>query len=308
MTKKQKEQENLERSALKAYKMECRKNVTLQFFKEFAKNHVAWIQKLADAYKSSDAKRLGIFGLANNYSNDRDVEIALFACLLLSDNEHLLKQQETVYEILGSHPYSKIIKGRGFVEISTGENQNKRVPGTFVLYFEVAQLLSRLYDIIEEYGSVCNCVWSIMTENKFFDPYIALSNILMGMKINQRQYKLNLLLLILCTKDGIGMDLWNLPKESLLCPENKSIIEFLEIWLPDYHECGLTFDRAVNAFELKSQTDFYYAYCGFELLRKLKATEVAKYVHLYQTRWKGRDKRRLYEIKKLQPAISFEVE
>ncbi len=297
----------MERSAKSAMLTEVRRKTTLSFVSKFTRDHRAWLQTLADKYKSGNALDLDIFTLVTQYSKNEDKEVALLCSLLLSNNEHLLKQQETLYNILGKSPYQTMIRERGFVDLSIGSNQNRRIPGTFVLYWQISRLLSRIRDIQDEYGSIEDCITEILHSSNNYDPYYALTHILAGLNISQMQYKVNLLLMIMGTNNGIGLGLWSFPNYTILCPENKKVVEFLELWFPDYYECGLTFDKAVNALGLKNQTDFYYAYLGFETLKKVNAKEVKNYARRYKTLYENRSADRIYELKKIQPRIFFSL-
>ena len=303
--KEKKESEKLERAAVIAMRTEVRKKATLSFLNEFGKNNKQWLQCLADECKAQNAWGLTIFSLVDFYSDPKDKEVAMVCCLLLSENEHILKQHEAMYQILGKNPFETLIVNRGFTDLSSGESQNVRLPGTFKFNWHIAKLLSRYSEIIEEYGSVESCINELLDSHRFFSPYTALVNLF---PCQQPQYKLNLLLLIMAGRDGMGLGMWNFPDETLICPENKSLIEFVELWFPDFYRCGLTFDKAVNSIGLNSQLDLFYAYLGFKALKAVNYDEVLRYTRLYLKRYNDRNSDDLYKLKNLQPRIFFKTE
>lgn len=295
-----------EKKISQALKIELRKKNTLAFLNEFQRNHREWMQELADAYKNRGRFGIHLFSLADNYSDIEDIEVALFASLMLSDNEYLLQQQQEMRELLGKHPYQDFFLKRGFVELSLGANQNKIITKTFTCYHDIAKLFNLLYEWESEYGIIYNAFLEKLSE--FKSPYYAMICLLRLAKINQPQYKVNLLLLHLLTGQGLGYGIWRGKCDGLLCPENRDIIEFLELWFPDYSQCGLTFDRALRAIGLKEDTDFYYCYLGFKELQKVNSVEVRQYCHRYMSKYNNRNSNRLYELKAMQPRIFFDAD
>lgn len=297
-----------ERKISQALKIELRKKNTLAFLNEFQRNHRKWMQELADTYKNRGRFGIHLFSLADNYSEIEDIEVALFASLLLSDNDYLLQQQQEMQELLGRHPYQDFFLKRGFAELSRGDCQTKHIAKTFTCYYDIARLFDILYEWRGEYGSVKKAYLATKDECKNTNPFFAMGRILSLAKVNQRQYKVNLLLLHLLTSGGLGYGLWGNNPYGLLCPENRDIIQFLELWFPDYSQCGLTFDRALRAIGLREDIDFYYCYLGFKELQKVNGVEVRQYCHRYINKYNNRNSNRLYELKSMQPRIFFDAE
>jgi len=307
MTKK----DNIDRSATRAYYLEVKKKNTLEFIREFQKSHRVWMQDLADAYK--ERKRFGnhLFALADFYNSKEDKEVALLASLFLSENDSLLIQQQELYNILGASPYKNFLCNRRFTELARGDVQSKHLTNSMTSYYEICDLFQRIYEIIEEYGSVEDACYALLIKNKYFDPFLAMVKLLHTTGVHARQYKLNLLLMVLATNDGMGLGLWNFKDKNfahpdLYCPENRNLTDFLEVWFPDYIRCGLTFDKAVNAMGMREQTDFYYAYRGFEELKMVNPAEVVAYCRRYQKRYNERNSTRPYILKELEPKIFFD--
>ena len=305
---KKKEEKRIARNVSSAYATEIRQKNTLAFLDKFGEHNRLWIQQLADAFRARGKFGLHLFSLADHYDDLRDKEVAMFVSLLFANNDQLLIQQGTMLDVLGSHPYDTMIAKGGLSDLTIGEVQNERLPGTFTRNFHIAHLLSRVRELYDEYGGIENSIREVLKENKCFDPFMALSNLLMGIDNNQRQFKFNLLLMIMAETEGLGIGAGNFPEKPLYCPENKAVIEFLEIWFPEYHRCGLPFDKALNYFGLRRQTDFYYAYLGFDVLKKVNTDEVKKYVRMYQHRFDIRKVDRLYDLRNAVPRIFFEPE
>ncbi len=302
---------NIDKSATRAFYLEIKKKNALEFIKEFQINHRVWMQELADAYKKRKMFGIHLFGLADFYTDPADKEVALLASLFLSEGENLLIQQQDLYNILGHKPYTDFLCKRGFVELSRGNVQNKCITKSFSFYYKISDFFQKVYDIHQEFGSVEDAFYDTLRRNRYFNPFMALVNLLSLSNLHSSQYKVNLLLMLLTTNDGIGLGLWDFENKGilnkkLLCPENRAIIDFLEIWFPDYIQCGLTFDKAVDAMGLSQQTDFYYAYKGFEILKKSNTSEVVSYCRRYQKRYNTRNNTRPYILRKLQPKIFFD--
>lgn len=300
--------EKVDKSAEKALLLEIKRKNSITFIKEFQRDHRGWMQRLADAYKERGRFGIHLFSIADHYSDPEDKEVALFASLLLADNDSLLLQQQELYNILGDSPYKNFLLNRRFVELSRGDSQTKLIPKTWTQYHEISNLFSIIYDIVDEYGSMENYLHEFLRFNPFTDPFVALAHTLRFVKVSKRKYKLNLLLLIMAGKDGMGLGKWQFPGYRLLCPEGKEIIEFLELWFPDFWSSGLSFDKAVEAMGLQEPTDLYYAYRGFEALKAVNAVEVRQYCRRYSKHYNDRKTDRLYDLRNMQPKIFFDLQ
>lgn len=299
--------EKVDRSAERALLTEIRRKNSIAFIKEFQRDHRGWMQRLADEYKARGEFGIHLFSLADHYSDMADKEVAILASLLLAENDSLLLQQQEMYNILGYSPHKFFLCNRGFVELSRGEIQTKVIPKTMTFYHEIANLFNTVYEIREEYGSIEGYLHEFLRFNSHIDLFYALAHTFKNVKVSKRQFKLNLMLMILAGKDGLGLNYWQFPGYKLLCPEKKEVIEFMELWFPDYSRCGLTFDKAVEAIGLQEPTDFYYAYLGFEALKKVNAVELRQYCRRYMKHYNDKKLDRLYDLKNMQPKIFFEI-
>lgn len=299
--------EKVDKSAEKALLLEIKRKNSITFIKEFQRNHKEWMQRLSDAYKERGRFGIHLFSIADHYSDPEDKEVALFASLLLVENDGLLLQQQELYNILGNNPYKNFLCNRRFIELSRGDSQTKRIPKTWTQYHELAELFSIIYDISDEFGSMEYYLHDYIRNNPFTDPFMALADTFKHTKIKAPKYKINLMLLILAGTDGMGIGKWNFEDQTLLCPEGKGTIEFLELWFPDFWQCGLTFDKAVEAIGLQEPTDMYYAYRGFETLKNVNAVEVRQYCRRYIKHYNDRKLDRLRDLRSMQPMIFFDL-
>ncbi len=289
------------------YDTEIRRKVMTDFFGNFLVYHNKWMQELADAFRKRGRFGIHLFALCDGYNDPMDKEVAAFASLMLTKNpETRLLQQHELRELIGEHPFRDFLMNRRFMELSKGNNQTMKLCKSFNQNYELANVLSCLYDIVEAYGSTGEAVRREFKKKRYLDPFMALSSLLMRVDITSRQYKLNLLLMYMCEKDGIGCGLWDLPTDRLLCPENKELIEFLELWFPDYVKCGMTFDKAVSLFRLRSQVDFFYCYLGFNVLKMANSEETLRYVKHYQNKYNNRTLTRLLAMHRLEPRLIFD--
>lgn len=290
-----------------AYQTDIRRKTMTDFLGAFWVHHRVWMQELADAFKARGRFGIHLFALCDGYNDPLDKEVAAFASLMLTKNpETRLLQQHELRELIGEHPYKEFLMNRKFVELSMGNNQTVRLYKSFNQWHELADVISCLYDIVEAYGNTGEAIRTIMKRKRLLDPFMALSTLLMRIDITSRQYKLNLLLMYMAQKDGIGCGVWDIDTSRLLCPENKDMIEFLELWFPDYSRCGFTFDKALDLFGFRNQTDFFYAYMGFNVLKMANTEETLRYVKHYQNKYNNRTLTRLLAMQRLQPKLIFE--
>ena len=294
-------------SASMAYWTETKRKTMTDFLGAFWVHHRVWMQELADAFKARGRFGIHLFSLCDGYSDPMDKEVAAFASLLLTKNpETRLLQQHELRELIGEHPYRNFLMNRKFVELSMGNNQTMRMCKSFTQMYELASVLSCLYEIVNTYGSVGEGMKSGLKGRKNLDPYIVLSSLLMREHITMRQYKLNLLLMYMCQTDGIGCGVWDIDCSRLYCPEDRDMIEFMELWFPEFWQCGLTFDRAVNLLQLRNQTDFFYCCMGFNVLKMANTEETLRYVKHYQNKFNNRTLTRLLAMHRLEPKFVFE--
>ncbi len=284
-----------------------RKKNVADFFLFFSRHHREWLHGLAWRYKAAISSRGDIHGmlvapmiptviLPSYYDSTQDKEIAVFAGLLLADDSSF-EQVQAFRELLGDNPFEWFGK-REFVRLSFGRVQDRRTGG--VENWKIARLFDRLWNeccgetathntigaAIEGIASVQRC--------SYFD---VLSYLIEDCGIGHFFYRLRLLLMVLGTRDGIGIDLWEIPKAQLLCPVESNVRLFIQTWFPDYRRYG-SVDDAIRLFGFDGDCDFLYACWGYKELQKASPKECGQYATRYNTwyglgsnmkknRWKG---------------------
>ena len=293
-----------------------RKKNVADFFLFFSRHHREWLHELAWRYKAAISPCVSPHGtvaaplipmavLPSYYTGKTDREIAAFAALhIAADGD--FERIQAFRELLGDSP-SKWFAKREFVRLSVGREQRKRTGG--VENWKIARLFDKLWDeslrcaydtadgdSVVELNQLSVTIGNIAKEQRcsYFD---ALTYLLEDCFVGNYNYKLRLLLMILGTREGIGLDLWEIPKAQLLCPLASGIRQFVQTWFPDYGRYG-SVDDAIRLFGFEGDCDFLYAYWGYKELQKRNPNECGQYSTRYNTwyglgsnmkknRWKG---------------------
>ncbi len=299
--------DRMERAIRIKERKEIRKKNVADFFLFFSRHHREWLYELAARYKAAVSPCGDTQGtvaapfvpmniLPSFYSVVENMEIAAFAALLLKDDAGFEEIQE-LRGMLGNSPM-EWFKNREFVGLSVGRMQDKRTGG--VENWKIAKLFDRLwhecYGDTETHGTIGAAV-SAIAKTQHCQLFDALTYLFEDCGVGSYNYKLRLLLMILGTRGGIGLDLWDIPKDELLCPLASGIRQFVQTWFPDHGRYGGLND-AIKLFGFEGDCDFLYAYWGYKELQKRSPNESGQYSTRYNTwyglgsnmkknRWKG---------------------
>lgn len=271
----------LEKESEKAYRRINRMNN----FREWAKTLLDWFSKLGERYKERGDYNIYPTIIADFYEKAKDKEIALFSSLMLSENDNLYSQVADMRQIITSHPF-QWFKRRGFVSLSTGSKQHKKLTGNaFCEYWKIAKMFDRLWHIMfDDNGEPTG-----YTFQEFFTAYDKrplcenIRKYLNGHskaadELQITDYKVRLLLFVLCKSDGIGMGLWNVPPRSVKVPISRGMQKFLRMLFPDYSKCG-DIDEIIDGLGFRS--NFLYVFLGWVELCKLYPQETERFVNIY---------------------------
>ncbi len=297
---------------------EIRKRNIANYFLNQSKYHRPWMQELADRYK--DGVRTGtvvaplipMAVLPSYYTGKKDKEIAAFAALhIASDGE--FERIQAFRELLGDSPLKWFAK-REFVRLSVGREQRKRTGG--VENWKIARLFDKLWDeslrcayddddgdSVVELNQLSVTIGDIAKEQRcsYFD---ALTYLLEDCCVGQFFYKLRLLLLVLGTGDGFGLNLWEIPKEQLQCPLADGLRDFIQTWFPDYRRFGGV-DDAIRLFGFERECDFFYAWLGYKELQKRNPKGCSAYATTYLRWYENGERKKPCKWRAIQPEIDF---
>jgi len=302
-----KKKDGFERAIRTKERKEIRKRNVADFFLFFSRHHRKWLCELAAQYKAAispcgdtqgtvAAPLVPMNILPSYYEDVEDMEIAAFAALLLKEDAGFEEIQE-LRGMLGNSPV-EWFKSRGFVGLSVGRMQDKRTCG--VENWKIAKLFDGLwhecYSETETHRTIGAAV-SAIAKAQCCTLFDVLTYLLEDCGIGCYYYKLRILLMILGTRGGIGLDIWEIPKEQLLCPLDSGIRQFVQTWFPDHGRYG-GLDDAIRLFGFEGDCDFLYAYWGYKELQKRNPKESGQYSTRYNTwywlgsnmkknRWKG---------------------
>lgn len=290
-----------------------KKNVS-DFFLFFSRHHREWLHELAARYKAAisqcgdthvtvAAPMIPTVILPSYYESMQDKEIAAFAGLLLADDASF-EQVQAFRELLGDNPFEWFRK-REFVRLSFGRVQDRRTGG--VENWKIARLFDRLWD--ECFGETAphSTLGEVVTgiamaqHCTYFD---VLTYLLGDCCVGHFFYRLRLLLMVLGTSDGIGIDLWEVPKAQLLCPVGSDVRQFVQTWFPDYRRYG-SVDDAISLFGFGEDCDFLYACWGYKELQKRSPKECGQYSTRYNTWYIIGSSMKRNRWNSIQPKIPF---
>lgn len=251
---------------------EIRQKNIVDYFQNMSRHHREWLKKLSQDYKEKADFGIHAFILADYYHKPEDKVIALFASLLVSDNDNIRKQVDHLRRLITNEPYQWFVS-REFVTLSMGRNQNKRIEGSAVFFWQLSRLFERIYEIQEQEGDMESAVLQTMRMHGC-SAFNALTFYLADLGIiTDMWWKLNFLLIRLFRKDGLGMELWGSGNEPLMCPYNRGVREFVETWFPDFRRVELSAQKCIRYFGFDDEVDFFYAYLGYKELQRRKPEE-----------------------------------
>lgn len=286
-----------------------KKNVE-EYFVRFTRHHRPWLKEIAQKYKDrGEFPLIPMVILPSYYESKQDKEIAAFATLLISDGEttgHTTYDKVAAFrKMLGKSPWDWFEK-REFVSLALGKYQHGRTGG--IENWKIARLMNKLWNEhfdkttkpAENIGHTIKLIADIQ-HCSYFD---VLTYMLEDCGIGDYFYKLRLLLMVLCSGDGIGLSLWNIDDNDLKCPLAAGIRLFVRTWFPDYGRIGWI-DDAIRLFGFERESDFFYAYLGYKELQKRNPKGCSFYATRYQSWYDLGSRMKKYRWVSIQPEIDF---
>lgn len=312
------EQRKLDRAMHKVEVFNQKKKNKSEYFKDYAKHHIAWIKELAYKYKERGVFPLMPTLISEYYSNRRDQEFALLiAACMKWDSENIYRQVQSVKKILGEQPYLWF-RNQEYKSLGLPRNQDTKVEGyRRANYWKLSQFAQRIYELCY------NGDGFLPFEEVFNKNYLpdVIENMIEDFDFGDRKFRGRMLDVVFRTADGIGKGLWSVPDGyKVLCPVNQEIKEFLATWVPEYKAYGrganvyksrgsdgslFTFDEAVSFYEFEEESDFLYAFLGWQELCKRKPYECGVYIAKYQVWYNRGVYKKPYEWRNIQPEIDF---
>ena len=251
-----------------------KKRFMASFYEEFAVYHKPWLRRLVERYKDRGLYPKIASDITHYYYDDADKEVALFASLILKNNNHLQQQITDLVRIMGEHP-RQFVENREFVYMSYGKSMSIYLNGCmYITYWRLA----RLFDITSE-----------IIKKKDYD--IKDMQALLDEDLGIREPNLQMLMFVLCMDDGIGIGIRS--DKNVLCPETVGVKKTLNSFLPDYIKTYTT-QEAIELQGLEKSTDFLYASFAWEELCKKHPVECSRHTTLLHKKFENRS---LYDEK-----------
>lgn len=268
-----------------------------EYFTTITKHHRRWMRELVAEYKAHGSFPIMTTLLGDYYRGKKDKEIALFATLLMSDEKKVYEQIQDMRRLITEHPRDWL-KERGFVDLSIGDRQNKRLVGNYRCeYWKLARLMNILYEAL--YGDYAGK----SLEDSFSNGSIFVSE-LYDSELEIEEVRLRLLSLVLKTPDGLGRGLWCKYPSEVKCPVTVEIRKFLRLWFPNYQVYGSE-DDAIKLFGLDRESDFFYAWLAWKELEKKEPLQCERYVLRYAKWYKNFCDMRKQKWDMVLPKIDF---
>lgn len=260
-----------EKQELKAQEREVKKKNTRDFWMEFTEFFRSWLHELTRKYKErGEFPVMACWLLPSYYTDDKDIEIAAFASLLIRDSE---RQQEYIRgfrEMFNDKPW-QWFRSRGFVNLGMGRLRDERTGG--VNNGKVAEYFGMLYDY-----------WRVREDN--------LSRMMTDFFGEERGLiKERLLRLVLGASDGFSLGLRSVAPPDLKCPPTDDVRAFLREFVPEYGVRGrggglFSFDEAVSLFGFERDCDFFYAVLAYKELQRRNPKGCSRLATVFQKRYR----------------------
>lgn len=236
-----------------------------EFFVNFTRIFLPWVYELTRCYKErGEFPMMACWLLPSYYTNDQDVEIAVFASVLIPDDDRVYQHVGDFRRLMGDNPYQWFIS-RGFVSLGTGDRRYHNTGG--IRNNSIANYFALLWD-------------------KWNNRHQALPEICASVFSQDRRHiRLDTLRLVLGTSDGIGRGLWTIAPPEPCCPITQKVIVFLETFCPEYRKFG-TIQEVIRLFGFDRDSDFFYASLAYAELQRRNPEGCSRLATVYQNRYK----------------------
>ena len=294
---------------------DIKRSVIKNYFLDRSQWHREWLKELACRYKAKgDFPIIPMVLLPSYYEDNKDMEVAAFAALMLNKCENTLDAVSELRNLLGKSPWEWFVQ-RKFVSLSLGVNQDGCTGG--IPNWKIAKLFGRLWDechvltyeipnekvkesVVRPIGEQVKMI----VEERHYSYFDALTYLLEDCSIGRFFYKIRLLLQVLSCSGGFSLGLWSVEPSELKCPVTYDLLTFLQTWFPDYYKYGSA-DDAISLFGFESDCDFFYAYLGYKELQKRNPRECSKCATKYRNWYDNAYRKKPYKWREITVEIPF---
>lgn len=261
---------------------ESRRKSSKDYFVWFSKPILYWVGDLAKAYKERGVfPVLPVSVLPAYYTRTCDKEVAAFAAISVKEDGDAMHNTLIMRNDITGEPWEWFTQ-RGFVMMSTAGNSFERT---------AAKILDDVW-----------CEWD--ADGRPDTLAFLHTHGLVRLGIDDIDYKLSLLRLVLSTSDGLGQGVWSDAFPDPLCPVTRETNRLLDVMWPNHRVYG-SLDDCLQWFELSHDYDFYYAALGYAelLVRNKKACKAFETMY---KRWYDKGfKPYPYRMRQVMPPIVF---
>ena len=295
----------VEKALIRKQNREIAKRNLSDWYKEFTVYHIPWMREVLDLYMSNGDMGISPLLLADRYKDPRDMEVAMFASLIVSakDVDEIVKNCNKLAEILTDRPFIWLSQ-RGFVSLYDPKVRDISLfAGTTNGKF--ALLMQNLWGLYEEFGGIEEfCKWGEVPEI----PAQALASQLQVNKYGEEKVKLGryefdcaLILARLSRKDGIGLGLWNEPVENLY-PFDARVKAFVNTFFFKNNRM-FTLKEKISLMGFKDGMELFYATLAYQSLCERKPVECHRYEKVFASKLFKRRELNKVQRKELKLAL-----
>lgn len=270
-----------------------------------------WLHRLYDAYMERGRFPLLPYIIGDYYADPLDKEAAIvFAMLIvnLTGSDAAMRDLDNLRIIMGRYPYHDFFVKRQFALLSTGSEMERQL-GSYASmhYWQIAKIIDHLWHVCDDMDKSMGEVFLQETAQDM-SPITALSSMVDVQYVKAADYRLKMLLLVLCTDYGIGTGLWHFEgvDARLSVPEDGRVRNMANLIMPQYSLQNFNVAEVAQIFGF-NPCDWWYLQQAYYELAGLMPHELGKYMRRYHSQYKhfscGAMDR--YQLKLMEPKIDF---
>lgn len=299
----------IEKALQKRKNQEFAKRNLSEWYRKFTRYHNPWMRQLLDTFMIEGDFGINPLLLADRYKDVRDIEVALFASMLVTTKEvdKIISYCNKIAEIITDRPYIWLSK-RSFVQLDDPKMRDTLIfPG--VRYESLAVIMNKLWQLYDEFGSIeAFCKWGETPKMPAETLASQLQNIGYGQcrrNVGKFDYQCSLILARLSRKDGIGLGLWSEPVKNLY-PMDSRVRSFVNTFFFK-HNYLFTIDEKISLMGFKDGMELYYATLAWNDFISRKPEEAHRYEKLFMKhlarQTDSEDRKNCIDMQKALPSL-----
>lgn len=278
---------------------------------DMAKSISPWLHRLYDAYMERGRFPILPYVIGDYYKDPKDKEAAIIIAMLtvnMTETSAALDDLSNMRLLMGQHPYQDFFVSRGFALLSTGSEMDNKL-GSYgsIKYWQIAKIIDSLWRTCDESGSTLKELF-YKNIDMGMNPYTAFITLVSTEFVKSTDYRINLLLMTLCTDYGIGYNLWYFEglESKLSCPITARTTNMANIMIPRSSAYGFSVDEVAHIFGF-NPIDIWYLTYAYQNLARVNPDECRAYKRRYHTQYNHyrHDTNNRKQLRLIEPTIFF---